>query len=222
MDGTRGELHRGNAVTKPRRILQGDSTGIFFAADRTITTGFFGKYAATREESDGGTISMKNIRTLAAAASAVALWLSTATAAHAGSTNPVLVIGQATASGGSPSRIVDLLGSWGFEDLMQIDYPLNVVVSQGTSFVRYAVGDAAVSGTYAGIADGLSVGEILALEASGAPTASASIARLALHEMTLTLPGTFASGSVDVVLYVSLPGEGTFLSNTAEAVGEGS
>lgn len=151
-----------------------------------------------------------------------ALGLAAATAAQAGSTDPVLVIGQATASGGSPSRIVDLLGSWGFEDLMQIDYPLNVVVSQGTSFVRYSVGDAAVAGTFAGLDNGLTIAEIPSLEAAGAPTSAASIARLALHEMTLTLPDTFAAGSVNVVLYVSLPGEGTFLSNTALAPGEGS
>jgi hypothetical protein len=40
--------------------------------------------------------------------------------------------------------------------------------------------------------------------------------------MTLTLPATFSAGSVNVVLYVSIPGEGTFLSNTAEAPAVGS
>lgn len=142
--------------------------------------------------------------------------------AHAGSTDPVLVIGQATASGGSPTRIVDLLGSWGFEDLMQIDYPLNIVVSQGSTFVRFPVGSVPVAGTFAGLADGLAAGEIPALELAGSASATASIARLALHEMTLALPATFAAGDVDVVVYVSLPLEGTFLSNTATAAGAGS
>ncbi len=142
--------------------------------------------------------------------------------ASGGSTDPVLVIGQATASGGSPLRLVDLLGAWGFDDVMQIDYPLNVVVSRGTSFVRYPVGDVAVAGTFAGLADGLAAGEISALEASGAPAGDAQILRLARHEMTLALPDAFAVGDLSIVLYTSLPGEGTFLSNTTTIAGAGS
>lgn len=145
-----------------------------------------------------------------------------ASPARAGSTDPVLVIGQVTASGGAPARIVDLLGSWGFDDVLQIDYPLNVVVSQGTSFVRYPVGDIAVSGTFAGLADGLSAAEIGALEGIGSPASDAQILRLAQHEMTLALPGSFSSGEVRIVLYTTLPGEGTFLSNTAQTSGAGS
>lgn len=152
----------------------------------------------------------------------VALLLATASSLHAGSTDPVLVIGQATASGGSPTRIVDLLGSWGFDDTLQIDYPLHIVVSQGSSFVRYPLGSPAKTGTFADLADGLTLGEIAALESAGTVTSEASIVHLSLHEMTLTLPATFEPGSVNVVLYVSLPGEGTFLSNTAQAPGEGS
>lgn len=141
--------------------------------------------------------------------------------ARAGSTDPVLVIGQATASG-SPARIVDLLGAWGFDDLLQVTYPLNVVVVQGSSFVRFPVGDAAVAGTFAGLSDGLSIAEIPALEAAGSPSAQASIVRLATHEMSLALPDSFSPGDVDIVLYTSIPGEGVFLSNTATAPGAGS
>lgn len=165
---------------------------------------------------------MRRSSILAALAGALAVVAVANVPVRAGSTDPVLLIGQATASGGSPSRIVDLLGSWGFDDVMQIDYPLNVVVSQGSSFVRFPVGGAPVAGTFGDLVDGLDSTEIAALEAEGSPTASASIARLALHEMTLTLPATFAPGSMNVVLYVSLPYEGTFLSNTAVTVGAGS
>ena len=140
----------------------------------------------------------------------------------AGSTDPVLVIGEARAGGGSPSRVVELLGAWGFDDILQVTYPLQVVVSQGTAFVRYPVGDAPVAGTFAGLADGLTAGELTAFQAAGSLATGASILRLNTHEMTLALPDTFDPGPVDVVLYVTLPGEGTFLSNTAEAVGAGS
>lgn len=159
---------------------------------------------------------------LAPLAGALALLGAFAGGAHAGSTDPVLVIGHATASGGSPARVLDLLGSWGFEDVMQIDYPLNIVVRQGSTFVRYPVGGTPVSGTFAGLADGLSAAEIPALEAAGSTASSASIARLALHEMTLALPPVFAAGDVEVLVYVELPVEGTFLSNTATSVGAGS
>lgn len=142
--------------------------------------------------------------------------------AGAGSTDPVLVIGEAVAGGGSPSRIVELLGAWGFDDILQISYPLNIVVSQGTSFVRYPVGGAAVAGTFAGLSDGLAAGEIAALQSAGSPAANASILRLNTHEMSLALPATFGAGDVDVVMYVTIPGEGTFLSNSAAAVGAGS
>jgi hypothetical protein len=165
---------------------------------------------------------MTKTKGLAMTIIAVAWTIATALPAWAGSTDPVLVIGQAVANGGSPSRVVDLLGSWGFDDVLQIDYPLNIVVSQGTSFVRYPVGDMPVAGTFAGLADGLATGEIAALEATGSPTTDALILRLALHEITLALPATFAPGTVDVILYTSLPGEGTFLSNATETVGEGS
>lgn len=157
-----------------------------------------------------------------AAAILAAAFLAFATKASAGSTDPVLVIGEAHASGGSPARLVDLLGSWGFDDALQLDYPLSIVVSQGSTFVRYAFGEAPVSGTFAGLADGLSISEIPALEATGSPAAGAAMSRLSLHEMTLAVPPVFAAGNLDVVLYVSLPGEGTFLSNTAVAAGGGS
>lgn len=165
---------------------------------------------------------MTNLRNLTSTAVVIAFAIFTALPATAGSTDPVLVIGQATASGGSPSRVIDLLGAWGFDDVLQIDYPLNIVVSQGTSFVRYPVGDVPVTGTFAGLADGLTTGEIAALESAGSPAPDALILRFALHEMTIALPDSFAAGTVEVVLYTSLPGEGTFLSNSAQATGAGS
>jgi hypothetical protein len=164
------------------------------------------------------------------ATSALARWiraagafafLGFATTVHGGSTDPVLVIGEASISAGQPARVVHLLGSWGFDDALQLDYPLSVVVSQGSSFVRFPFGGPPVAGTFAGLSDGLAASEIAALESAGSPSAAASISHLALHEMTLALPAVFAPGGVRVVLYVSLPGEGTFLSNPVEASGGG-
>ncbi len=167
---------------------------------------------------------MTTTRRPAACAGAIllaAMLMASPPAALGGSTDPVLVIGQASASG-SPARLVDLLGAWGFDDTLQIDYPLNVVVSQGTNFVRFPVGDVAEAGSFAGLADGLAIAEIAALESAGSPSSDAAIVQFTLHEITLALPAGFAPGSVDVVLYTTVPGEGVFLSNTAEAAGAGS
>lgn len=194
-----------------------------FRSRRGFPSGFSASSVASRERGRG-TLTMRtnnNIRRTMAAAAAMLLVTTLAATARAGSTDPVLVIGQATASGGSPARVIDLLGAWGFDDVLQIDFPLNIVVSQGTSFVRYPVGDIPVAGTFAGLSNGLAESEIAALEAAGTPTADALILRLSLHEMSLALPAAFASGSVNVVLYTTVPGHGTFLSNTAEAAGSG-
>ena len=161
-------------------------------------------------------------RTFPAAAILSALFLASARPVVAGSTDPMLVIGEAHAGGGSPVRVVDLLGSWGFDDALQLDYPLCVVVSQGETFVRYPFGESPVTGSFAGIANGLAPSEIGALEAAGSPATGASISRLAIHEMTLAVPPVFQAGDLSIVLYVSLPGEGTFRSNTVVTSGGGS
>ena len=141
--------------------------------------------------------------------------------AVAGSYDPTLVIGQAVSTGAGAPTLLSLTGTWSFDDILQVDFPLNVVVRQGTLFVRYPVGGApAVSGSFADLADGLSASEVASLESVGAPNPQASLVRLTAHQMTLALPPIFAPGTVTVVLYVRLAREGTLLSNAIESSGE--
>ncbi|MBI5503627.1 MAG: hypothetical protein HY899_02425 [Deltaproteobacteria bacterium] len=135
----------------------------------------------------------------------------------AGSTDPVLVIGQAGATGNPAAELVELTGAWGFDDILQLDFPLGIVVRQGAVFALFSPAQTAKSGTFAALGDGLAAGEIAGLEASASPDAAAALLRLGAHEITLQLPPVFAAGDVSVVLYVVLPAEGTFLSNEVTA-----
>ncbi len=150
------------------------------------------------------------------------LLLLPATLAHAGSYDPVLIVGQAVSTGTGSPALLTLEGNWSFDDILQVDFPLSVVVRQGTVFARFPVGGDAVSGTFAGLADGLSAGEVPSLEQAGAPDAAAAFTRLTAHEIVLTLPPIFAPGPLTVVLYAQLAREGTLLSNVVTSRGDGS
>lgn len=133
--------------------------------------------------------------------------------AVAGSTDPELAIGEVvtTASGGG--AVVQIVGTWAFDDILQVDFPFNVVVSQGATFVRYQVGETAQSGSFPAIADGLSTGEITALEAAGSEEPDARFVVLSAHRIVLALPPAISDGPVTVVGYVVVPGDGAVVSN---------
>ena len=137
-----------------------------------------------------------------------------AKSAAAGSTDPTLAIGQLTARPVGGAAVVEILGEFGFDDVLQVDYPLTLVVYRGTGFARYPVGGAAVAGTFAGLADGLAVSEIAALEATGAEASGAEIVVLEPNRVLVSLPVELAGpGTLTAVLYVEVPVEGGFVSN---------
>ncbi|HYC56085.1 MAG TPA: hypothetical protein VEL28_14215 [Candidatus Binatia bacterium] len=125
----------------------------------------------------------------------------------------MLLIGSAAVRGDSAAALLELTGTWAFDDVLQVTFPLNVVVSQGSTFARFPAGAPARSGSYAGLSDGLGTGEIDALEKAGASDPAAAIIHIDGHTMKVALPPVFEAGPVRVLLYVRLPGEGTFLSN---------
>src|SRR5215813_7887408 len=77
------------------------------------------------------------------------------TVAFAGFTSPTLLLSTATGTVANGGRMVALAGSFDFPDTVQPGYPLNLVVSQGTRFVRYPILGQPVSGTSATLSDGL-------------------------------------------------------------------
>ncbi len=141
------------------------------------------------------------------------LTLCTAEPVTAGSTDPVLALGRASVHGDTGAAQVELIGTWAFDDVLQVDFPLSAVVSQGSTFARFPVGNAAEGGTLAQLDDGLQASEVAMVEAAGTPTADGAIVTLEPHRMRLALPTLFTAGALSVRLYVVLPGEGTFLSN---------
>jgi len=145
---------------------------------------------------------------------------------HAGATDPTLAIGQVRAQPAGTAALVEVMGMFGFDDVVQIDYPLSLVLHHDASFVRYPLGSAAESGTLAALADGLATSEIAALESAGTLESSAEIVRLEVGRILVSLPASLANaGTITAQLYVTIPGEGTFLSNAvtvAVAAGGGS
>jgi hypothetical protein len=134
--------------------------------------------------------------------------------ASSGSTDPTLAIGQLIARPVAGAALVEVLGEFGFDDVVQVDYPLTLVVYRGTSFSRYPVGAPAVAGTFAGLVDGLAVSEIAALEAAGATAPAAEIVALEPNRLLVSLPSELSSaGTISAVLYVEVQGEGGFVSN---------
>ncbi|HEY2774804.1 MAG TPA: hypothetical protein VGK20_12225 [Candidatus Binatia bacterium] len=157
-----------------------------------------------------------------ALAAALVLGAGGARRAEAGSYDPVLVIGQAISTGQARPTLLSLVGAWSFDDILQVDFPLNVVVSQGEVFVRYSVGSASgISGSFAGLSDGLTVQEVPNLEASGSADSSSSLVKLTAHQMTLALPPIFLPGPVTVVMYAKLQREGILFSNRTQSTPDG-
>jgi hypothetical protein len=131
----------------------------------------------------------------------------------AGATDPTLAIGSLVVRPAGGASVADVTGVFGFDDALQVSYPLNLVVYQGSAFVRFPIGSGAESGQFAGLADGLEVAEIAALEAAGSPQSAAEILELDANRIRVSLPPTFFDGTVTAVLYVELPSEGGFTSN---------
>lgn len=136
---------------------------------------------------------------------------------RAGSTDPTLAIGQVSVRPAGAASVVEVSGIFGFDDLLQVSFPLNLVVFQGTTFVRYPVGGAPESGTFAGLGDGLQTDELSALESAGVADPGAELLRLRPQRLLAALPTSIGDGTVTVVLYVEVPGEGSFLSNALQA-----
>jgi hypothetical protein len=134
--------------------------------------------------------------------------------AGAGSTDPTLAIGQLVARPVGGGALVEVLGEFGFDDVVQVDYPLTLVVYRGTSFARYPAGAPAVVGTFAGLGDGLAVSEIATLESAGSTASAVEIVSLEPNRIVASLPAALSSaGSITAVLYVEVAGEGGFVSN---------
>jgi len=133
--------------------------------------------------------------------------------AWAGSFGPTLAIGQVVAQHAGESALVEVTGNFGFDDALQVDFPVNLVIYQGKEFVRYPLGGEPSSGSFIPLQSGLVARQILHLEANSEFEAEAEIVRLEPKRLLVSLPPKFEDGSITAVLYVIDPTEGLFLSN---------
>ncbi|HIF63958.1 MAG: hypothetical protein ABGY28_13160 [bacterium] len=145
---------------------------------------------------------------------AAVILLAACPCAQAGLTDPNLAIGRVTATPSGSGSVVDVVGNWEFDALMQVEFPLTLVASQGENFVRIPVdGQGADSGSLPALVDGLDPLEIEALEAAALPAAEASLLRVEPHRITVALPALIGDGLVSIEIYVVVPDHGGFVSN---------
>ncbi len=142
--------------------------------------------------------------------------------ARGGSFGPTLAIGQVVAQYAGASALVEVTGNFGFDDVLQVDLPVNLIVYQGKEFVRYTLGGEPSSGAFIPLQGGLVARQIPHLEANSEFEAEAEIVRLEPKRLLVSLPPKFEDGSITAILYVVDPTLGPFLSNSVSAtLGDG-
>ncbi len=135
-------------------------------------------------------------------------------AAWASATSPTLVLSAGQAVQAEGRYTVTIEGTFDFANAVQVGYPLQIVLFQGTRFVRFPLGGTPLTGVAAVLADGrLNASELPALLAAGSP-ASSEVRLLALTAKTavLAIPAEFARGAATVQT-VALLAEHPVLSN---------
>lgn len=140
-------------------------------------------------------------------------------------TEPVLALSRVTSAVGASSRMVRIEGIFPGDDLVQIAYPLQILIRIGEQYVRYDVVQGAVGGSAPELADGLGSGEVAGLLGAGAPEANARVLFLGPDTIDVLLPAGFPSGAAEAQLFVLHGGTHPVLSNPLPldiAVGAGS
>jgi len=146
-----------------------------------------------------------------------------ATTARAAGSAPTLAITTASAFQTSTgARGATVRGTFNYQDLLQFSFPAGVIFFQGSTFTRYDLSGAIVSGASALVADGIIDLDVIPLLSIGSPSAPpAQVVKLRPGEISVTLPPGFPSGQTSAVLYgvvnddLGSPGPGTaFVSNT--------
>ncbi len=143
--------------------------------------------------------------------------LATPTSASAGSTDPEVALGEVIVHQGWSATSVAIKGSWAFDDVLQVEFPLTLVLSAGTEFYLFRVGEPARSGVFPGLSDGLTIAEIASLEAAAAIEPAARFVRISPHQLMLSLPSLGGASGLTAVGYVAVPGEDPVISNSVTA-----
>jgi len=130
-------------------------------------------------------------------------------------TDPTLALTGVSVEVGATVRAVRLEGEFPADDLVQLAYPLQILVREtapGSRYVRYDASLGAFTGVAPELSDGLAPDEALALLGQGSPSSDAKIVFLGSGRIELVLPALFPPGAAEVQLFVVEAGE-VVLSN---------
>jgi len=133
---------------------------------------------------------------------------------QAAGTTPNLVLATAEGAVADGARSVVLSGDLDYPNAVQVGYPVDLVVFQGTRFVRYRVGGPVVTGTSSKLAAGQLLDSELPdflLDGTPAP-AGVRIITLRFDAARVALPSTFTAGPTTAVVFTLLP-DGSMVSN---------
>lgn len=138
---------------------------------------------------------------------------------HAGATTPALLMTAASGTANGTARTVVVDGDFDFANALEVGYPIDLLVFQGTTFARYPFAGTPVTGTSPELTDGVfAEGEIDALLAEGAAAAAeVRVVTLVPERIRVTLPATFTAGAATAVVFGILT-DGTVLSNAVTFV----
>jgi hypothetical protein len=132
---------------------------------------------------------------------------------YAGATTPTLVVATGTVTAASGGRTATFEAAFDYENAVQADYDLELIVVQGRQFARYPVSGAPRVGESAALDDVLALGDLPALDAASTPApAGVRVLSVGPSSMSVVFPATIGAGQASAALAATVD-EGPLLSN---------
>lgn len=130
--------------------------------------------------------------------------------ARATLTFPALAIEEVTATPGAKGMLVRINGTFPFEDMVQLPYPLQVFIHQGERFVCYQLPWGVLAGKDEIFEDGLSEEAVARIAQVAKPDKHAKVVQVSDSQIRVQLPDDFPEGTAEVQLFVMYEGAPIF------------
>ncbi len=145
---------------------------------------------------------------LASIAGAIAIL---AGSAFAGATDPTLAIAAAASNRGQAGRLVQVIGVFPAEDLIQRAHPIGLLVRVGGSFARFDLSGGVWTGFASELSNGFELADVPAVLAASVPAPDGRLVALAGDRVEVMLPRAYPGGASTTQLFLLDP---AVLSNT--------
>ena len=126
-------------------------------------------------------------------------------AGEASATDPTLALTRVSSVKGQAGRLVQLVGVFPAEDLIQRAHPIEVLIVRGTSFARFSLAGGVWVGSAPELADGLDASDWPAVLAASAPSATGRIASTGGDRIEVMLPSAHPGGIATAQLFLERP-----------------